>query len=121
MGARGNSGVILSQIVRGFAEVVGGRRRSTRPRSRGRSASASDAAYRAVRKPVEGTMLTVIRELAEEAEAQARPDLPVADLLARSCAAGEDALARTPEHSRSSARPASSTPAAPGCSSSSAA
>ena len=60
--------------------------------------SASDAAYRAVRKPVEGTMLTVIRELAEEAEAQARPDLPVADLLRALVRRGEDALARTPQH-----------------------
>ena len=69
MGARGNSGVILSQIVRGFADVAGdaeplGRRRTLARAFRG----ASDAAYRAVRRPVEGTMLTVIRELAEAAE-----------------------------------------------------
>ena len=57
--------------------------------------TAGDAAYRAVRKPVEGTMLTVIRELAEEAEAQARPDLPVADLLRALVRRGEDALANT--------------------------
>ena len=43
-------------------------------------------------------MLTVIRELAEEAEAQARPDLPVADLLRALVRRGEDALARTPQH-----------------------
>src|SRR5205807_9987264 len=59
--------------------------------------AASDAAYRAVRNPVEGTMLTVIRELAEEAEAQARPDLPVRELLKALVRRGEDALARTPE------------------------
>ena len=69
MGARGNSGVILSQIVRGAAESLA---RVRRPR-RARCARASDAAYRAVRKPVEGTMLTAIRELAEEAEARKRP------------------------------------------------
>ena len=63
MGARGNSGVILSQIVRGAAESLGGSD-DLAAALRG----ASDAAYRAVRKPVEGTMLTAIRELAEEAE-----------------------------------------------------
>ena len=66
MGARGNSGVILSQIVRGAAESLAASD-DLAPALRG----ASDAAYRAVRKPVEGTMLTAIRELAEEAEAAA--------------------------------------------------
>ena len=98
MGARGNSGVILSQIVRGFADVVGVASVIDSPTLARAFRSASDAAYRAVRKPVEGTMLTVIRELAEEAEAQARPDLPVADLLRALVRRGEDALARTPEH-----------------------
>jgi DAK2 domain fusion protein YloV len=56
--------------------------------------SASDAAYRAVRKPVEGTMLTVIRELAEEAET-ADTDTP-AGLLAALVGRGEEAVARTP-------------------------
>jgi DAK2 domain fusion protein YloV len=97
MGARGNSGVILSQIVRGFADVVGDVSVIDSPTLARAFRSASDAAYRAVRKPVEGTMLTVIRELAEEAEAQARPDLPVADLLRALVRRGEDALARTPE------------------------
>jgi DAK2 domain fusion protein YloV len=64
MGARGNSGVILSQIVRGAAESL-----AVSDGLSGALRSASDAAYRAVRKPVEGTMLTAIRELAEEAEA----------------------------------------------------
>jgi len=84
MGARGNSGVILSQIVRGACEALASD--ATRAQA---FRSASDAAYRAVRKPVEGTMLSVIRELAEEAEAGA--DWP--QLLKR----GEDAVARTQE------------------------
>src|SRR5258708_28899329 len=63
MGARGNSGVILSQAVRGAAEVLRGTE-DLGAALRG----ASDAAYRAVRQPVEGTMLTALRELAEEAE-----------------------------------------------------
>jgi fatty acid kinase len=59
MGARGNSGVILSQIVRGATESL-----AESDDLRRALASASDAAYRAVRKPVEGTMLTAIREMA---------------------------------------------------------
>jgi fatty acid kinase len=98
MGARGNSGVILSQIVRGLADVLGGAGTIDSPTLARAFRSASDAAYRAVRKPVEGTMLTVIRELAEEAEAQATPDLAVADLLRALVRRGEDALARTPQY-----------------------
>ena len=98
MGARGNSGVILSQIVRGFADVVGQAATIDSPTLARAFRSASDAAYRAVRKPVEGTMLTVIRELAEEAEAQATPELPVGDLLRALVRRGEDALARTPQY-----------------------
>jgi DAK2 domain fusion protein YloV len=59
--------------------------------------SASDAAYRAVKRPVEGTMLTVIREMAEEAERRENRKVTPAELLARVLARGEDALARTPE------------------------
>ena len=60
MGARGNSGVILSQIVRGAAETLGAQESlDVAAALRG----ASDAAYRAVRSPVEGTMLTAVREL----------------------------------------------------------
>ena len=98
MGARGNSGVILSQIVRGFADVLGGAATIDSPTLARAFRSASDAAYRAVRKPVEGTMLTVIRELAEEAEAQARADLPVGDLLRALVRRGEDSVARTPQY-----------------------
>jgi hypothetical protein len=82
MGARGNSGVILSQVIRGAADVLG------ESDDLGRAfRSASDAAYRAVRKPVEGTMLTAIREMAEEAETGA--GLPA--IIAR----GDDCVART--------------------------
>jgi len=90
MSARGNSGVILSQIVRGAAESLAESNELARA-VRG----ASDEAYAAVRKPVEGTMLTVIRELAEAAEA-ARP-LGPAELLALLVERGEEAVARTPE------------------------
>ncbi len=98
MGARGNSGVILSQILRGLADtfteldaaeatdLVAGLRRG------------ADAAYQAVLRPVEGTILTVVREAAEAAEA-ARAD-GAADLtgvLERAELAAHDAVARTPD------------------------
>jgi uncharacterized protein len=97
MGARGNSGVIFSQIVRGFVDaLVHGREIST-PRLRRAFRAASDAAYRAVRNPVEGTMLTVIREMAEETEKEGNRRLSPSELLDAVLARGEDALRRTPE------------------------
>lgn len=90
MGARGNSGVILSQIVRGAAEVLADA--GDIPRA---AKGASEAAYRAVRKPVEGTMLTAIREIAEEAEA--RRGEPPAELLRHLVERGDDCVARTRE------------------------
>ena len=97
MGARGNSGVIFSQILRGFADVLAERDEVDSPMLSRAFRSASDAAYRAVRRPVEGTMLTVIREMAEEAERRDVRALPKAELLDRVVARGEEALARTPE------------------------
>src|SRR5579862_1042133 len=99
MGARGNSGVIFSQIVRGAADVLG---ETDGPRIDAQAAAlalrgASDAAYRAVRRPVEGTMLSVIRELAEEAEQRAPDAPPLGDLLVELVRRGEAAVARTPE------------------------
>src|SRR6266511_4671606 len=97
MGARWNSGVILSQIIRGAAEPLG-TNGSVDARVLARSfRSASDAAYRAVRQPVEGTMLSVIRELAEEAERQADDTTTTAKLLSALVRRGEEAVARTPE------------------------
>ena len=75
MGARGNSGVILSQIVRGFVDVAGGAAVIDSPTIARALRSATDAAYRAVRKPVEGTMLTVIRALAAPVRPEHRPIL----------------------------------------------
>jgi hypothetical protein len=97
MGARGNSGVIFSQIVRGFVEVLGRSEDASAPRLRRAFRSASDAAYRAVKRPVEGTMLTVIREMAEEGEKKENRRLSPPGFLAAVLAQGEDALARTPE------------------------
>jgi uncharacterized protein len=96
MSARGNSGVILSQIVRGAAEVLGSAETMDAGVVGRAFRGASDDAYRAVRRPVEGTMLTVIRELAEAAEQEAAT-LEPAELLTRLVERGEEAVARTPE------------------------
>jgi|PersoiStandDraft_1058852.scaffolds.fasta_scaffold00096_7 dihydroxyacetone kinase-like predicted kinase len=97
MRARGTSGVILSQIVRGAVEAapvsgpLGGRALAVMlERSR-------DAAYSAVAKPVEGTILTVIRELADEARALRRKALPLDRRLHAIVVRGEEALERTRE------------------------
>jgi fatty acid kinase len=116
MGARGNSGVILSQIVRGAAEEL-----ASRPGElidpvlvASAFASAADAAYESVREPAEGTMLTVFREMAHsiarqlahlEAEKQRldqgvsdeQQDAVLAEVLERAIADGQRAVERTPE------------------------
>ncbi len=90
LGARGNSGVILSQIIRGAVEGFAGNGSIATALRRG-----SDAAYEAVREPAEGTMLTAIRELAEEAES--RPDDELSEVLRALVARGDAAVARTQE------------------------
>jgi hypothetical protein len=97
LGARGNSGVILSQIVRGAAEALGREHATDAAVVARASRAASDAAYKAVRKPVEGTMLSVIRELAEEAEARAAAAVELEVLLKQLVRRAEEAVARTPE------------------------
>src|SRR4051794_22585992 len=116
MGARGNSGVILSQIVRGAAEEL-----ASRPGElvdpvlvAAAFASAADAAYDSVREPAEGTMLTVFREMAHSLTRQLahlgadkqrlgrdvgeeRQDAVLAEVLERAIEDGERAVARTPE------------------------
>jgi DAK2 domain fusion protein YloV len=84
MGARGNSGVILSQIVRGATESLA----QTDDLAKA-FRSASDAAYRAVKKPVEGTMLTAVRLMADAAERGAG--------LREIVAAGDEAVTATRE------------------------
>jgi fatty acid kinase len=98
MGARGNSGVIFSQIVRGAADVLAQSTNGVDPPLAALALrGASDAAYRAVRRPVEGTMLSVIRELAEEAEHRAPSGSTLGDVLVELVRRGEEAVARTPE------------------------
>jgi len=98
MGARGASGVILSQIVRGAARVLAESTDGVDPLLAARALrGAADAAYRAVRRPVEGTMLSVVGELAEEAERRAAEPAELSSLLAGLVRRGEEAVARTPE------------------------
>ena len=116
MGARGNSGVILSQIVRGAAEEL-----ATRPGDlidpvlvASAFSSAADAAYASVRNPAEGTMLTVVRAMAnsatmhlarlEDSNISLNPDLSqeqqdqiLAAVLEVITLAGEQAVQRTPD------------------------
>ncbi len=84
MGARGNSGVILSQIVRGATESLAESDDLAKA-----FRSASDAAYRAVKRPVEGTMLTAVREMADAAER----GLSIAEIVV----AGDEAVVKTRE------------------------
>ena len=97
MGARGNSGVILSQLVRGAAEVLAGAERVDAAALARALRGASDAGYAAVRDPQEGTMLTVARALAERAEALAPADPALAEAFADLVEHGEAALAATQE------------------------
>jgi dihydroxyacetone kinase-like predicted kinase len=96
MGARGNSGVILSQIVRGAVEAAPANEIDARSLA-AMLEHARDAAYAAVHRPVEGTMLTLMRELARESRAHRRAKLPLDFVLRRLVERGEKALARTPE------------------------
>src|SRR3954453_10675639 len=117
LGARGNSGVILSQIVRGAAEEL-----VSRPGElvdpvlvAAAFARAADAAYRSVRDPAEGTMLTAVRamahrvarDLAHMDRARLRPGAPpeeqdqlLADVLSRALEAANDAVERGPDQLR---------------------
>jgi DAK2 domain fusion protein YloV len=97
MGARGNSGVILSQILRGCAKAT---KDSPTLDSRGLAAAFADgstAAYQAVTKPTEGTILTVIREVADEATTCANGGSPaLITLLEAASNAAKESVARTP-------------------------
>jgi DAK2 domain fusion protein YloV len=97
MGARGNSGVILSQIFRGFANEIANRSEIDGHDFARALSSASDMAYKAVLEPVEGTMLTVIRVAAEQAAGVTERTPSIPDVTAAALRGAETALARTPE------------------------
>ena len=97
MGARGNSGVIVSQILRGMAATFKGDEHAGGALAAAALQAASAAAYQAVLTPVEGTILTVARESAEAAVSAAERGDSLAGVLAAARDAGRTALANTPE------------------------
>ncbi len=96
MGARGNSGVILSQIWRGFAHGLDGHQTLTVETGAEAMRSAADTAYKGVVRPVEGTILTVIREMAEESTAASKTMPDLVAFLDRLVKRAEMSVARTP-------------------------
>ncbi len=97
MGARGNSGVILSQILRGVAATVADAADVRGDRFATALEAASAGAYQAVLKPVEGTILTVARETAVSARLEADAGGALVDVVRAARDAGRVALDRTPE------------------------
>jgi DAK2 domain fusion protein YloV len=96
MGARGNSGVITSQVFRGMAEALGGKSRFNGLDLAHALQSGAKTAYGAVAKPVEGTILTVIREAADAAVATAEETNDIEVVLTATVEAAERSVARTP-------------------------
>ncbi len=96
MGARGNSGVIMSQILRGLVGTVSERQTIDGPALADALAEAAKGAYGAVGNPVEGTILTVIREASEAAVVAASEGADLLGVLDAARAEGEASLKRTP-------------------------
>ncbi|MCI5774671.1 MAG: DAK2 domain-containing protein, partial [Erysipelotrichaceae bacterium] len=99
MGARGNSGVILSQIFRGFYQSIDGKQEISVLEFANAMFKGSTVAYKAVMRPVEGTILTVIREASEYAKmhVENNPECSMEEYLEVLCKEGHIALEHTPE------------------------
>lgn len=97
MGARGNSGVILSQIWRGFARALHDHEILDGPALVKALAEGRDTAYRGVVRPVEGTILTVIKDVAAAAEQALQETNDPYEILARVVPAADASVKRTPE------------------------
>jgi DAK2 domain fusion protein YloV len=96
MGARGNSGVISSQIFRGMADGLGGKQRFGGADLAHSLTQGAATAYKAVAKPVEGTILTVVREAAAAAVSAADAGGDLEDVLTAAVDGAHDAVAKTP-------------------------
>ena len=96
-GARGNSGVILSLLFRGFSKGLKGKSEASGADLAAALGMGVEAAYKAVMKPTEGTILTVAREAAEKAIAASSKDPSVKTVWAVICDEAEASLARTPD------------------------
>ena len=97
MGARGNSGVILSQIFRGFAAKIADKETLSARELADALMGGAETAYKAVMKPTEGTILTVIRESAAAANRTAKKTDDATQVMADALDAAEKALASTPD------------------------
>jgi len=97
MGARGNSGVILSQIIRGICDVVGEADVFDAQLVADALAHSKTVAYQAVRKPVEGTILTVLKDSAAAATEEVAAGTELDELLHRVVKASFDSVRHTPE------------------------
>ena len=97
MGARGNSGVILSQIIRGIAKSIEGKENLNVLDLANALKNGADTAYKAVIKPIEGTILTVVRESGEYAVQIAKPDMDMIEFLELVVKNANESLNRTPE------------------------
>lgn len=97
MGARGNSGVIMSQLFRGFSRAVAGERELTVPLFANALQQGVDTAYKAVVKPVEGTILTVAREAARQASVSSRRTADLVLFMQEVLTKANETLSRTPD------------------------
>ncbi|HEV3123841.1 MAG TPA: DAK2 domain-containing protein [Candidatus Dormibacteraeota bacterium] len=97
MGARGNSGVILSQVLRGFSQGLGHRTRVDAAGIAAAFQEASAVAYKAVMKPTEGTILTVVRESAAAARRAADSSKDLREVLDEVVSEAHAAVQRTPD------------------------
>ncbi|CAM2814650.1 DAK2 domain-containing protein [Paenibacillus sediminis] len=97
MGARGNSGVILSQLFRGFSRYAAQYEELNTTQFAAALQSGVDTAYKAVVKPVEGTILTVAKEAAKHAVFYARRTTDMIELMGEVLAKAKEALTHTPE------------------------
>ncbi|MCQ3930933.1 MAG: DAK2 domain-containing protein [Chloroflexi bacterium] len=96
MGSRGNSGTIMSQLWKGFAQSLGDTETFDAPQVVAALRMATDMAYRGVQRPVEGTILTVAREMTEEAEAQVATTPNLQELLEKMVTRGWASVENTP-------------------------
>lgn len=96
-GARGNSGVILSQLLRGFTKGIRNYEEADAPVLAAALVKAVETAYKAVMKPKEGTILTVARGIADKAVELSEESLPLSDFMKEILTHGEYVLFQTPE------------------------
>ncbi|AOA00063.1 hypothetical protein BFC22_08075 [Carnobacterium divergens] len=97
MGARGNSGVILSQLFRGFSKAIVGKETLTASEFAAAFTNGVETAYKAVMKPVEGTILTVARESAKAGERKAKDTTDVIEVMEAVVRGAKKSLAKTPD------------------------